>query len=397
VLSVVETKRSLNEIDTSTWNELVDDVSKDYDWLNILEHLNGGELHPNHLVLRKNGHVVAVCPFYLQFEDMHYTLEERLFGKYKPYFNHLGISLRPSLVSFAPIASSGGILCRERNEKEKSIKTFALHIDALAKDMRVDASAFLFLREENEHMMEALKREGYRQCFMGSTSVLDITWNSFGEYMDEIRKKSRKSHKQIKSDMTKGEKDGVAIECEEEISAGLSSELKKMVDCVYSKYNFGRGCNIHEDFFSTVKKNLRERIIICVARKEGKPIGFSLFLAGSDRWCACFVGHHAELTRNNGAYFNVLYHAPIRRAIECGVKSIDYGMGAYLTKIRRGCSLKPMYMMVKIHRTGYRLFATPYLRMLNRYYINKEQRMIASIYEEHKRLAANGFNAAAPG
>ncbi len=386
-MTQIEFMPGLSQVSTGICGAPGDDIPQYCDWFYIMDDACAGKYNPIHISMMEDGKTIAACNFYVQVDDLHHTLEERLFGRFKRSLNALGLTLTPSLVSFSPLTSTCGLVCwGNAGKREDAARAFARDAQELAKREKVRATAFLYLSDEDAALIQGLKKEGYQQCFMGFNAVIDIPFKNFDEYLTAIKSKSHGAWRQIRSDMKRGTKDGVVIRPEAEITEELSCGMKMMLDNVFSKYYNGKKANLPDRFFKEIKTRLGERAIIFIARKDGEPIGFSFFLAERHKWYACFVGHRHELTRNNGTYFNVLYHIPIMEAIGAGVSSMNYGMGVGLTKVRRGCRLKPLYMLIRAHRIPHSLLIRSIMKVRNWTNIRKERKLLAEICREHTNL-----------
>ncbi len=382
----VDIVQSFSQVDADGWTKLARDVGQDYDWLRSIETSNPGRYDQRHMILSENGNPVAACVFYIQSQGMYATLDERVFGNYRNILNSLGLSLEPGLVSFCPLSACGGVLGNggPARDSDEIVGTLARNAEALARSEGLRSTGFLYLTEEDRWLMRGLEKQGYERCLMGLHSVLDLqSWKSFDEYLGFIRERSRNWLNQVKSDLKKGERDGVAIRCEDELSDDTSRKMKAMLDNVYSKYHGGEKTNLRDGFFKDAKAVLKDKARVFIARKNGEPIGCSLFLAGREKWYGCIAGHSPEHTRKNGTYFNVFYHFPIMKAIEEGVRTIDFGMGAYQSKVRRGCALRPVFMFVKVHGAPLNVLYRRLVRFRHRRNISQHRALLGQIGIEY--------------
>jgi hypothetical protein len=75
---------------------------------------------------------------------------------------------------------------------------------------------------------------------------------------------------------------------------------------------------------------------------DGRVVGFSLYVVWRDSWYVATTG-----ARDRFAYFDNFFYAPIAGAAAEGVRVVDFGIGAWEAKRRRGCELTPVDLWVR--------------------------------------------------
>jgi len=82
-------------------------------------------------------------------------------------------------------------------------------------------------------------------------------------------------------------------------------------------------------------------------------VGFSLCLRQGDILDVWMTGFNYDVQSiTDFTYFNLCYYAPIRWAIEQGVKKIYYPRGIEKVKLDRGCKPEETFSFVKCHDGG---------------------------------------------
>jgi len=74
---------------------------------------------------------------------------------------------------------------------------------------------------------------------------------------------------------------------------------------------------------------------------DGRVVGFSLYVVWRDSWYVATTG-----ARDRFVYFDNFFYAPIAGAAAEGVRVVDFGIGAWEAKRRRGCELTPVDVWV---------------------------------------------------
>jgi len=82
---------------------------------------------------------------------------------------------------------------------------------------------------------------------------------------------------------------------------------------------------------------------------DGQVVGFSLYVVWRDSWYVATTG-----ARDRFVYFDNFFYAPIAGAAAEGVRVVDFGIGAWEAKRRRGCELTPVDLWVRALDPGIR-------------------------------------------
>jgi len=94
----------------------------------------------------------------------------------------------------------------------------------------------------------------------------------------------------------------------------------------------------------------RRKTKLFIAKKNNEVVGFSLLLRHADVldcWCCGFK--YDFQSKTDFTYFNLCYYAPIKWAIEEGVKKMYFRRKAEKLKLKRGCKPEKTYSFVKCH------------------------------------------------
>ncbi len=160
---------------------------------------------------------------------------------------------------------------------------------------------------------------------------------------------SCKPRKNIKRELKKSDENGVKIKTISEFG-DLSSVLSNLYSNLYMKYNKRQSPYYDASFFESLSMHAADKTILFVATKNGKIVGFTLCMQQKENLEGFKCGFdYSACSTNDYAYFNLLYYAPIKWAIENGIKEVYYGAGMEEIKLRRGCTPDESFCFVKTH------------------------------------------------
>jgi predicted N-acyltransferase len=294
---------------------------------------------------------VAVAPCFVDLFDDYFLFGPRL--RYvMPFLRRLlnlgrryGFCQNHVLLCYSPFCGRSKVLLKKGLKKELVLRLLSNKIDEICRKHRFLFSSFLFVSEFDGPLMESLQNVGYLRSSGTTTLYLDVQWSSFDDYLKSLKRKTRQN---IRREIRKCAENGVTIE--ERDLRGLSMKLSKLFSALYSKYSKTSKCIFDSSFFNTLGKHARNNAKVFVAEKNDEVVGFSLSLRQGDVLDVFIVGFDYEAQTNTDfTYFNVCYYAPIRWAIDEGIKKIYYRFKAEKVKLDRGCKPERTCSFVKCH------------------------------------------------
>jgi hypothetical protein len=100
------------------------------------------------------------------------------------------------------------------------------------------------------------------------------------------------------------------------------------------------------DHFTRQAAHLDELSHVLVCERAGVPVGFALNYEWEGTWYLRAAGAADGLRGASAAFFNFAYYAPIRAALERGIRRYDVGPTSLQTKLLRGARLEPRWSLV---------------------------------------------------
>lgn len=86
---------------------------------------------------------------------------------------------------------------------------------------------------------------------------------------------------------------------------------------------------------------------VFVATRDGQPLACSVLFECDGVLYARMVGNdYQKVEKESSAYFNLLFYAPLRQAIQDGIRQIHVGLESMDTKVHRGCRVRALYFVL---------------------------------------------------
>jgi predicted N-acyltransferase len=326
-----------------------------HDFLSILEEsgcvgAQSGWL-PQHLVLEDpRGKPVAALPCYLKNNSMgEYVFDHA----WADAFERAGGNYYPKLQCSVPFTPATGrrFLTSAGIDRRAAIGALLGGVTALCQ-MREASSVHITFMTEPE--WQAAGDEGFLRRMDQQFHWLNAGYADFEAFLDNLASRKRK---QIRKERRE------ALANDIEIDWVTGKDLTEAHwDAFHAFYRdtgsrkWGRPY-LNRRFFSLLGERLGERVLLVMARREGRPIAGALNLIGSDT----LFGRNWGCTEDHPfLHFEVCYYQAIDFAISRGLARVEAGaQGAH--KLARGYLPAPTYSAHHIAHPGLRRAVADYL------------------------------------
>ncbi len=327
-----------------------------FDFLDTLEQSGAATARtgwaPRHVVASApDGSVVGVMPAYLKSHSMgEYVFDhgwadafERAGGRYYP---KLQVS-----VPFTP-ATGRRLLVAPRPAAEETRRSLAAAAVALTQQEEASSVHVTFLPEDEWRL---LGENGYLLRTDQQFHFVNEGYGSFDDFLAQLASRKRKA---VRKEREAAIGDGIAIEFltgSEITEAAWDAFFAFYMDTGSRKW--GRPY-LNRRFFSDIGARMADRILLIMARRQGRYIAGALNFIGSDtlfgRYWGC-IEQHPFL------HFEVCYYRAIDWAIAHGLKRVEAGaQGEH--KLARGYLPTPTYSAHWIADPRFRVAVDDYLR-----------------------------------
>jgi hypothetical protein len=218
-------------------------------------------------------------------------------------------------------------------------------LEHAAADWDCATTAVLYVDADDRTLRDTLAGAGYIGWITGASAQLRIEWPSLDGYIQSQESRIRKRN--IRYELARFADAGIKVGTS--LLPPDTSELAHLTALHQQKHGHGYHPEFENMVLQNYRKHMGENCFIIYGEREGRLVGFGLVMCDRDTWRPGLSGWDASLsTPNEFTYFNIAYYRMVELAIHAGVTTIDYGMEAYDVKIRRGCTLQPLWCYVKV-------------------------------------------------
>lgn len=338
-------------------NSISDDPFYTYGWFKTLEEHKRLELSQFYISVYYRNNLVAFAPCFFE------PLES--FTKSKALKALINAGCKFNLLNKQVLICSCPYCFRSRlivdvNFKNSLIYPLILQkIDEICKERRILFSAFPYVYESDILLQKTLRNSGYLKFLRHDTFYMNICWASFEDYLASRKYGIRKD---IRREIRKFNQSGLIIETNPNIPQ-ISKKLSILFANWLKKYKSNLS-SFDSSFFADLGIFAGDNIKLFVAKKDCEIIAFCLIFRHKDVADVCMFGtDYSQRTKNDFAYFNLVYYEPIKWAIENNIRKIYYGPTAENVKLRFGCTSEKLSSFIKCHN--------PFLANMYRAYAKK--------------------------
>lgn len=321
----------IGDIDSATWNALVNDASPflQHEFLLALE--SSGSVsaqtgwQPHHLLVMRGTKAVAALPLYIK---------EHSYGEYvfdwswADAYRQNGRRYYPKLLSAVPFTPSyaARLLVAADEDFEPIGKAISKAVIEEAKRLHMSSWHVLFPIESESAL---LATQGAHQRIATQFHWFNRAYTSFEHYLETFSSRKRKNLRKERRAVQEAN-----IQFERYTGAQINAQLWEVFYRFYQNTYQVRGQQAYLDisFFTQLGETLPARLLLVVARHEGQPIAAALSLRDDKKLYGRYWGCQQEY---QFLHFETCYYQGIEYCIENGLQSFDSGaQGEH--KIQRG-------------------------------------------------------------
>ncbi|MFI6055260.1 GNAT family N-acetyltransferase [Streptomyces violascens] len=206
-----------------------------------------------------------------------------------------------------------------------------------ATQLGCSSAALLYVGEpEADAVDTAADRVGYRAALLGADAVHELTADSWEQYVAGLSSRRRRGLRKEVAEYERGGFRTVATGG----PAALDDTVIDLQVAHREKYGLPGGLDRVRRDFDALREEIGESCVVLGAVREGRMLGFALYLRAGDALFLRTVGFAPEAA---GCYLALTYHETSRWALENGIRRIHYGLATYEAKFQRGCRLQPRW------------------------------------------------------
>jgi predicted N-acyltransferase len=319
---------SIREVGREAWNALAVPAETpflEYEWLELLETsrsvapVTGWE--PRFLAAYRDGNLAAAVPLYLKTHSegefvYDYFWAEAAGALKTPYF--------PKLVGMSP-ATPAAAFQFLIDAAEDATKTTAALCREIVRFCREQGIPGIHFQYANSGWVDAFREQGFslweHPCYLW----VNNGYSSFDNFLSVFSKNGRRNVRREEKSLA-GRGVTVCLLAGDEIPPSWHAIMYRYYLATNDKFGYWAARYLTEDFFRGLFRSFRHRLAVscAFAGDEPEPVGMALLLRKGDRLWGRYWGSREYVPE---LHFNVCYYAPIRWAIERGVRYYDPGIG----------------------------------------------------------------------
>jgi peptidoglycan biosynthesis/recognition FemAB-like protein len=231
------------------------------------------------------------------------------------------------------------------NQRTMAMRALIAGLDAYALSQGVAILAVKDLADRDLAAADPILKEA-RFTRVGSLPIaaLDLPFTSEEDYLATLSAATRKDiRRKLKT------ADSVRVEMRSSI-AGIESEILSLYDETRSQSGFDYGDfeKLSPDYFRAVMQKLADRTVLMLYWSGDQLLGFNMLFIEKERVIDKFIGMHYPQAREHNLYV-LSWMTNVRFCIERGIRCLQTGQTAYISKVRFGSRLDKSWLYYK-HR-----------------------------------------------
>ncbi len=350
----IEQYDSLSRIDATEWDRLAeDDVLYGHAWLSIVESCPLENAEFFYLLVREEGKLLGAAACRLHLSNDSASLDTALYGRVSGLARAVGLGAAPAIVVGSRFGFSPPFLLDPALSENRAEEVADVLIRRLVE--RADRSkATVMLRNSvRKAVVCSLSRSGFLATPEMPTTYIDIRWNTFAEFIGDLKKVHPATVKGIRHQIGRAKRDGIVIERITD-PALVSPEICEVLEQHHRRLN-GVPLPFSRVLLTETLRRFGDDAEFIIARDGSRVLGALFGLRKGGVFHALVVGTATEKARATNTYFLMLNQL-MARAIESADKRFYYGRLVYAVKMRRGCSIENSTLWIrgrsKLHRVG---------------------------------------------
>lgn len=318
-------------------------------------------LEPGHLKAVEESGINNIRPHYIIAYDGEkavgiaycFTIEVNMAGMANTYPQEVLVSVKTwnpdfmklRVVEVGHLASIGKTIEVLESYTEEFLACLSRKIDKIAKIEDADICMIRDISNDCCPDYEILKQSGYYPAKGFPVASMQLSWNSFEQYLDSLKSKRRNN---IKQKRTKLQFEEISVEIIEDYApyAERLAELWANVAINNNGYEHER---LTPEYFRAMSKNLKGRSHVVAIKQNEKIVAYGLNLIGDKEYFGVAEGLDYNVRDKYSLYANNIFEG-LRVACELGKKTYNIGVTTYDFKTSIGAELEPCTYFIKSFR-----------------------------------------------
>ena len=359
---------TIADVPKSAWDALAIPLKTpflEWDWLHNLEVSHSATAHagwlPNHLVLWRDGTLIAAAPLYLKGHSQGEFVFDHQWAELA---SRLGIEYYPKLLGMTPFTPAEGYrFLISPGEDEEAITALMLHeIDSFCVKHRISSCHFLYVDPQWRPILE---KQGLTTWLHHSFIWKNADFQTFDDYLTGFNANQRRN---IKRERKAVEQAGLKLQAMtgDEIPPSMFPLMYDFYADTCDKFGWWGSKYLTKQFFEQLYHNYRHRVVFFAAydqedQDQRQPLGMSFCLFKENQLYGRYWGSFQDI---DCLHFDACYYTPIAWAIAHKIQTFDPGAGGKHKK-RRGFPATPNHSLHRFYNHRLEKIILPWIREVN--------------------------------
>lgn len=359
---------TIADVPKSAWDALAIPLKTpflEWDWLHNLEVSHSATAHagwlPNHLVLWRDGTLIAAAPLYLKGHSQGEFVFDHQWAELA---SRLGIEYYPKLLGMTPFTPAEGYrFLISPGEDEEAITALMIYeIDSFCVKHRISSCHFLYVDPQWRPMLE---KQGLTTWLHHSFIWKNADFQTFDDYLTGFNANQRRN---IKRERKAVEQAGLKLQSMtgDEIPPSMFPLMYDFYADTCDKFGWWGSKYLTKQFFEQLYHNYRHRVVFFAAydqedQDQRQPLGMSFCLFKENQLYGRYWGSFQDI---DCLHFDACYYTPIAWAIAHNIQTFDPGAGGKHKK-RRGFPATPNHSLHRFYNNRLEKIILPWIREVN--------------------------------
>jgi len=380
---VLKTKiaKRISDIPEADWKKVYPDVLEGYNFFKTLDEAELDQFTIYYVVIYDRKTPVAATTFFL----LNYSLDTSINGPLRRITNSIKKRL-PNVFSIKAVVCGvpiGEGRIGTDGQNNAVMEAILRKMEQVAKKHKAAVIAFKDFSGIYTSLLDPLKKRGFKKFDSLPTTMLDVRFKNFEEYLHtlsaasryDLRRKFRKVDGRV----------NIALEIVETPDEAVLKDVYKLYLDIVEKHDMGFEL-LPIAFFRNISKNMAGNVKYFLWRIDGALAAFLLCLVSKDTLIDYYVGLDYSVAHTYHLYF-LKFRDILNWCIENGIKKYEMGITGYEPKRRLGFEFIPLYLYVKLRNRALR----PVFNFICQFL--KFEHFDESLKKAKERLAEKGLNA----
>lgn len=359
---------TISDVPKSAWDALAIPLKTpflEWDWLHNLEVSHSATAHagwlPNHLILWRNGTLIAAAPLYLKGHSQGEFVFDHQWAELA---SRLGIEYYPKLLGMTPFTPAEGyrFLISPGEDEEEITALMLYEIDSFCVKHRISSCHFLYVDPQWRPILE---NQGLTTWLHHSYIWKNADFQTFDDYLTGFNANQRRN---IKRERKAVEQAGLKLQAMtgDEIPPSMFPLMYDFYADTCDKFGWWGSKYLTKQFFEQLYHNYRHRVVFFAAyhqedQDQRQPLGMSFCLFKDSQLYGRYWGSFQDI---DCLHFDACYYTPIAWAIAHNIQTFDPGAGGKHKK-RRGFPATPNHSLHRFYNHRLEKIILPWIREVN--------------------------------